>query len=469
MALTVSEKVHIVLPDNVRRVIGILESHGFEAYAVGGCVRDSVLGREPGDWDITTSALPWEIKRCFRRTVDTGIAHGTVTVLIGGGAYEVTTYRVDGSYRDHRHPDQVTYSRLIEEDLKRRDFTINAMAYNESHGIIDLHGGISDLKNRIIRCVGDPDERFDEDALRLLRAVRFAAQLDFGIESKTAQALKRHASELSMVSKERILVELTKLIGSAHIERTRDIFELGMAGYIAGNFDELNIEQLFELKFGTNRREDNFTETKNTYYNSNIENAQGRGYIIRGSGAFDLYEKADIGKRYIRFAFLGEGMAPGRLYSLLRSLKADNRTIRNAGILLSGLMVPLPADRYALKKYISGFGSRELFEELLELKAASWHTALYREIRETEELDRVVGIYSDITAAGEPIYLAELAVSGRDLIEAGAAEGPEIGRVLRSMLDDVHREPWHNNFSYLTGTYLRTLRQSSDKTVHSGE
>ena len=169
----------ITLPENVKRIIRTLETAGFEAYAVGGCVRDALLNRVPQDWDITTSALPEEVKRLFPRTVDTGIEHGTVTVMRGQEGYEVTTYRIDGTYEDFRHPDSVTFTRNLGEDLLRRDFTINAMAYNESTGLVDLFDGMKDLQAGIIRAVGNPAERFSEDALRILRAVRFAAQLGF--------------------------------------------------------------------------------------------------------------------------------------------------------------------------------------------------------------------------------------------------------------------------------------------------
>ena len=163
----------IELPRKVVLIIKNLQRHGYEAYAVGGCVRDSVLNRKPEDWDITTSAKPEQVKRIFRRTVDTGIEHGTVTVLIGKDGFEVTTYRVDGLYEDGRHPKEVTFTNQLEEDLKRRDFTINAMAYNDEARLVDPFGGMKDLNSHLIRCVGEPKERFSEDALRILRAVRF--------------------------------------------------------------------------------------------------------------------------------------------------------------------------------------------------------------------------------------------------------------------------------------------------------
>ena len=162
--------MRLKIPPKVERIINVLETHGFEAYAVGGCVRDSILNRVPDDWDITTSAQPEEVKKLFYHTVDTGILHGTVTVMLGRDGFEVTTYRLDGKYEDGRHPKEVTYTASLKEDLKRRDFTINAMAYNPSEGLLDLFGGMEDLQRKVIRCVGNPEERFREDALRILRA-----------------------------------------------------------------------------------------------------------------------------------------------------------------------------------------------------------------------------------------------------------------------------------------------------------
>ena len=203
--------MQIQLPEDVKRIINTLKEAGFEAYAVGGCVRDCLLGKTPNDWDITTSALPTEVKGLFSHTFDTGIKHGTVTVLLHHVGYEVTTYRIDGEYEDGRHPKEVSFTRSLKEDLLRRDFTINAMAYNEEDGIQDLFGGQQDLADGIIRCVGKAEDRFGEDALRMLRAVRFSAQLGFEIESETLKAMKSLSANLKLVSAERIRVELVKL------------------------------------------------------------------------------------------------------------------------------------------------------------------------------------------------------------------------------------------------------------------
>ena len=220
--------MRIELPEKVEGIIQTLMQAGYEAYAVGGCVRDSLLGKEPKDWDITTSAKPEEVKRLFPKTIDTGILHGTVTVMSGREGFEVTTYRIDGKYEDSRHPKEVTFTPNLLEDLKRRDFTINAMAYNESTGLVDEFDGIGDLKRGVIRCVGEAEQRFKEDALRMMRAVRFAAQLGFSIDEDTKEAICKLAPTLKNISAERIQVELVKLLESDHPEEMRTLYETGI-------------------------------------------------------------------------------------------------------------------------------------------------------------------------------------------------------------------------------------------------
>ena len=229
----------IELPKKVLFIINNLQLAGYDAFAVGGCVRDSILARKPQDWDITTSAKPEAIKEIFRRTVDTGIEHGTVTVMIGKDSYEVTTYRIDGAYEDSRHPKEVRFTNCLEEDLRRRDFTINAMAYNDDVRLVDVFGGMQDLNHHLIRCVGDPRERFSEDALRILRAVRFSAQLDFPIEPDTVKAVKELAPNLKNISAERIQTELVKLLTSPHPERIQDACELGITKVVLPEWDAM--------------------------------------------------------------------------------------------------------------------------------------------------------------------------------------------------------------------------------------
>lgn len=229
----------IKMPPSVNMVIDSLHAKGFEAYAVGGCVRDTILAREPDDWDITTSASPQQVKEIFDRTVDTGLEHGTVTVLAGSGAHEVTTYRIDGEYEDGRHPKEVVFTSSLAEDLRRRDFTINAMAYNNEEGLVDLFDGIRDLQRKVIRCVGNPTERFSEDALRILRALRFSAQLGFKLDPATLDAIIALAPTLEKISAERIRVELNKLLISKRPEYMEAVYEAGITKIVLPEFDEL--------------------------------------------------------------------------------------------------------------------------------------------------------------------------------------------------------------------------------------
>ncbi|MDD4493315.1 MAG: CCA tRNA nucleotidyltransferase, partial [Eubacteriales bacterium] len=229
----------IALPENVEDIITRLNLEGYEAYAVGGCVRDSVLHRQAADWDITTNALPNEISSYFEKTIETGIEHGTITVLIGKTAYEVTTYRSDSIYSDYRDPDNVSFSSSLNEDLKRRDFTVNAMAFHPKTGLIDRYGGLEDIKRRSIRAVGDPDKRFGEDALRMLRAVRFSAQLGFTIETATFEAIKRNSSLIKHISIERIRDELTGILVSQNPDRIAVLKQAGILSHILPELDEV--------------------------------------------------------------------------------------------------------------------------------------------------------------------------------------------------------------------------------------
>jgi len=229
--------IRLEIPEAAAFILNKLEEDGQEAFVVGGCVRDAMLGRKPKDWDITTSARPEQVKGLFRRTIDTGIQHGTVTVMIGSEGYEVTTYRMDGEYEDHRHPKEVIFTPDLVEDLKRRDFTINAMAYNETSGLIDEFDGLGDLERRCIRCVGSPRERFEEDALRMLRGIRFAGQLQFHIEEKTKEAIGEIAPTLVNVSADPDRTDQTALFQrirqtyAGRGNRAYEVFSAGVFGY----------------------------------------------------------------------------------------------------------------------------------------------------------------------------------------------------------------------------------------------
>lgn len=440
--------VKIKLPEEVHFIIESLQKQGYEAYAVGGCVRDSILGREPEDWDITTSALPQEVKKVFRKTVDTGIEHGTVTVLLpkkNGDirpalcGYEVTTYRIDGDYEDGRHPQSVSFTRSLTEDLRRRDFTINAMVYSEEAGLVDEFDGLSDLENGIIRCVGDPDARFDEDALRILRALRFAAQLDFKIDGRTEQAICRHVENLGKVSKERIQTELSKLLCSARPDRAADIFRLSMETYICETFPLVQAGIFAELRGAAEREE------------------TGAGAETEMCSGAMLFSVLPLSQKYLRYAMLCAGMQAQDTERLLRELKLDNDTIKKAAVLSKHVLRYIPAEKYALKKAMQEM-TPELMRELLLLKKRFRGTVCYQTACFGEDADAQMQLFEEIIRRDEPVYLADLAVRGSDLIAAGVAPGPHMGEILQAMLEDVLHTPVHNSILYLLSQHVAVRR-----------
>ncbi|MDO4266281.1 MAG: CCA tRNA nucleotidyltransferase [Eubacteriales bacterium] len=442
--------VRIMLPEQVKQILNTLRENGFEAFAVGGCVRDSLLGRVPGDWDITTSAHPEDVKKIFKRTVDTGIEHGTVTVLLKAGenaapghsgfnGYEVTTYRIDGEYRDGRHPEAVSFTPSLSEDLKRRDFTINAMAYSEADGLVDLFQGLSDLEEGVIRCVGNPDDRFSEDALRILRAVRFAAQLDFTVETKTEEAIRSHAENLLKVSRERIQAELSKLLCSPHPERTAELFHLGLAAYLCEGFPEVVPQIYTELRASLGQAETG---------KEDAEEAE--------AGAL-LFSAVPLSRKYLRYAVMLAEMEEKKAGSLLQALKLDNDTIKKTRTLVSYLFSPIAPDRYELKKVMQQM-TPELMRELLLLKQAFSRTARYRRHCPEEDAGKLLGLLSEIERREEPVYPGDLILRGSDLIAAGMEPGPELGRILAEMLDDVQHNPVHNSVLYLISQYVAKKR-----------
>jgi len=396
----------ILMPENVENIIKELNDHGHEAYAVGGCIRDSVLGRAPEDWDITTSAEPKEVKAIFHRTIDTGLQHGTVTVLLGKMGYEVTTYRVDGVYEDGRHPTEVTFTKTLREDLKRRDFTINAMAYNEKQGLVDIFGGKRDLEDRVIQCVGIACERFTEDALRILRAVRFSAQLGFSIEEETLKAIVEHAANLQQVSAERIQIELVKLLISPHPEKFQVIYETGITKIILPEYDK-------------------FISENNTHL---------AGEILQ---ALSVSEP----EKYLRIAILLAKM--DNVKTILDRLKFDNQTKKIVMSISKYFNYPLEVDKegYGVRKAVKEIG-KELFVLLIKVKEAYFKAK--NERGELEKLKEISLLYDNILAKHQCVSLKELNLSGNDLIEMGMKSGAYIGEILNILLDKVILQPSYN-------------------------
>lgn len=431
--------IEIQLPSAVRHIIEAIEQAGFEAYAVGGCVRDSILGRIPDDWDITTSAKPEDIKRIFRHTVDTGIQHGTVTVLINKEGYEVTTYRIDGEYEDSRHPKEVIFTPLLAEDLKRRDFTINAMAYNEKKGLIDLFGGRDDIKASMIRCVGNPMERFGEDALRIMRAVRFSAQLGYQIEANTTAAIKELAHTLKNISVERIQVELVKLLTSKNPGYVLRLYELGLTKVFLPEFDMMmdtpqnNPHHLYSVGMHTIKALELSKCDK----------------IVRLATLLH-----DIGKPAMRTTdeegidhFSGHpNLGTEVARKILKRLRFDNDTIDRVSLLVlyhdyGNAVSATPAFTRRLIHRVK----IENFPSLLEIKRVDVlaQSELDRE-KKLEKLALLDKAYQEVLEKGLCVSLKDLALSGSDLIQAGMKPGQELGKVLKLLLDEVLEEPTLN-------------------------
>lgn len=424
-------------------VIHTLERAGYEAYVVGGCVRDMLLSRQPQDWDITTNASPEQVKEQFSRTIDTGIAHGTVTVMFGKIGCEVTTYRVDGVYKDGRHPESVKFTASLEEDLKRRDFTINAMAYNPKSGLIDLFDGRKDLENGVIRCVGDAHERFTEDALRMMRAVRFSAQLGFSIEEKTAEVARELSHRLGMVSRERVQAELVKLLVSDNPDRLLIAAELGLAGDFLECFSRQTVkEQQRRVLAAAALPPDKALRLAAVICPREYTNAG-----AEGDTADSLSDKADAVRPR-------PDESLKRLAQItLRALKFDNETtdrVKNLCAWCNTRLYFPEADinvsKTRIRCIMSALGRAE-FEQLIKLQGA-----VYPE--RTKEIAKALSYYREITAAGDCVSLKELALTGRDLIAAGVKPGKAMGDMLEKMLELVLEHPEGNNKEYLSARFI---------------
>lgn len=438
--------MQIQLPEKVHKIIDTLEEAGFEAYAVGGCVRDSILGREPDDWDITTSAKPEEMKRLFPRTVDTGIKHGTVTVLLGGEGFEVTTYRIDGAYEDGRHPSEVTFTASLKEDLRRRDFTINAMAYNERSGLVDLYGGLADMENQVIRCVGNARERFDEDALRMLRAVRFSAQLGYRIDEATGEAVKALAPNLQKISAERIQVELVKLVTSLHPDYLRKAYELGITAQILPEFD---------LCMETPQRHKHHCYDVGEHILHSMLGV-GPDKVLRLAMLFH-----DIGKPQTltvdpdgtthnkRHPFEGEKITR----KVMRRLKFDNDTTDKVTKLVLYHDYDIAPTEAGVRRAVNRIGE-DIFAMIFTVRRAD--IAAQSDYMREEKLAKVAYIeklYREISARGDAVTLKELAISGKDLIAEGMPPGRQIGETLSALLERVLDDPSLNKREILLKLY----------------
>lgn len=436
----------IQLPEKVHKIIDTLEEAGFEAYAVGGCVRDSILGREPDDWDITTSAKPEETKRLFPRTVDTGIKHGTVTVLLGGEGFEVTTYRIDGTYEDGRHPNEVTFTANLKEDLLRRDFTINAMAYNDRSGLVDLYGGLADIEKRMIRCVGDARERFGEDALRMLRAVRFSAQLGYRIDGATGEAIRTLAPNLQKISAERIQAELVKLVTSPHPDYLRNAYELGITAQILPEFD---------LCMETPQRHRHHCYDVGEHILHSMLGVEADKVLRLGMLFHDIGKPQtltidpDGTTHNKRHPFEGEKITR----KVMRRLKFDNDTTDKVTKLVLYHDYDIAPTEAGVRRAVNRIGE-DIFPMIFTVRRAD--IAAQSDYMREEKLAKVAYIeqlYREVLSHKDAVTLKDLAISGSDLIAEGMPPGRQIGETLSALLERVLDDPSLNTRENLLKLY----------------
>ena len=430
------QDIRIRVPEKGQYIIETIKAAGFDAYVVGGCVRDSILGRQPEDWDITTSARPEQVKALFARTIDTGLQHGTVTVMLDKDGFEVTTYRLDGEYEDSRHPKSVSFTPDLREDLKRRDLTINAMAYNEQSGLVDLFGGLEDLNAGVIRCVGDPRERFGEDALRILRAIRFSAQLGYTIEPETLSAVRQLAPALTRISAERIQAELVKLLMSPHPDFLRTAYDNGVTKVFLPEFDRC---------MQTDQRHPHHCWNVGEHILHSLKEVEADRVLRLALLLHDIGKPAvvTVDENGITH-FHGHAAASAKLAeAILRRLKFDHDTIRRVCVLVSyhDYGNGVKPDRAKVRRAIHKIGE-EAFPWIFSVKRAD--IMAQSDYLRQEKIENLAGwqaLYEEILERQECLFLKDLAVTGTDLMAAGRKPGRELGETLQKLLELVLENP----------------------------
>lgn len=418
------------IPTAVMTALSRLADAGYEAYIVGGCVRDILMGTSPSDYDITTSALPEETKAVFEgfRLIETGIAHGTVTVIVGGMPLEITTYRVDSDYSDGRHPDRVEFTPSLSEDLARRDFTVNAMAYSHGSGVVDLFGGQKDIESGIIRCVGDPELRFSEDSLRIMRALRFAATLGFGIDENTGAGMRALASKMGRVSAERIYTELVKLLLGKNVRSVlteyADVLSavIPELGLMIG-FDQHNPHHIYDVM------EHTAAVVENTPAEADLRLAA----LLHDIGKPRCFTMDEDGVgHFIGHEKLGAQMAE----DIMTRLKADSETKNRVVLLVAHHFDLIHPSKKAVKRALSKL-TPEMFFELTALIRAD-NLALAPEYRDRASgIDTLESIAKEIIAEGECFSIKDLAVDGNDLTAIGIPPSRRLGEILKALLESV--------------------------------
>lgn len=442
----------IALPEKVKRIIDIIEEAGFEAFAVGGCIRDSILGREPNDWDITTSAKPEEIKKLFARTIDTGLAHGTVTVMMEREGFEVTTYRIDGEYRDHRHPEEVTFTRNLKEDLKRRDFTINAMAYNQRCGLVDAFQGMEDIRLGRIRAVGNAMDRFSEDALRILRAIRFSAQLGYEIEEETKKAIETLAPTLEKISAERIQVELVKLLTSDYPQTFRVAYETGVTAVILPEFD---------LCMKTVQNHPHHKYSVGEHILHSLEYVPAKRHLRLAMLFHDICkpETMTIDEKGITHFKKHEVVSARKSVEIMKRLRFDRDTMKKVEMLVKyhDYGNGVEPDEKMVRRAMYTIGE-EYFPDLFYIRKADMMAQSdYLREEKLYYLQKWEELYKQVLEKRQCVSLKDLALSGKDLMEVGIKPGKELGEILSLLLQIVIDKPEENQKDRL----LEILKEKS--------
>ena len=431
--------ITINLPEKVKFIIDTITGAGFEAFAVGGCIRDSILGRNPADWDITTSAKPQQVKALFAKTFDTGIQHGTITVLLDKEGFEVTTYRIDGEYEDSRHPKEVVFTSNLLEDLKRRDFTINAMAYNETTGLVDAFGGLEDIDRGVIKCVGDPLERFSEDALRIMRAIRFSAQLGYEIEENTKQAIIELAPTLQNISAERIQVELVKLLCSPHPDYLKIMYDTGVTKIVLPEFDRcMETPQIHK-----HHMYDVGTHTLVALKETPEDKVLRLAVLLHDIGKPRALEVDEEGITHFHgHQIISRDMSE----EILKRLRFDNDTIYKVAKLVEfhDYGNSVEPTKTIVRRAVHRIGE-DIFPMLYHVKRADMLAqSLYKREEKLLLLEDWQRLYEQIVADKECVSLKTLAVTGKDLIAEGLKPGKEIGEILQALLQYVLDNPEKN-------------------------
>ena len=437
-------------PDDALKLLQMLHEAGFDAYVVGGCVRDSLLGKTPNDWDICTSAMPDEMARVFKgqHLVETGLKHGTLTVVMNHVPYEITTYRLDGDYTDHRHPDKVVFIRDLREDLRRRDFTVNAMAWSPKTGLVDCFGGQADLENGLIRCVGNANERFEEDALRILRALRFAAIYGFRIEEKTAEAARRMASTLSEIAAERIQVELTKLLCGNHaVEMLREFSDV-----ITTVLPDLRPMVGFDQRTPYHRW-DVWEHSIRAVGAIRPDPALRWTMLLHDSGKPAAFTLDDQGVGHAKGHQVISASIAGQV---MDGLRMDRQTHDRVLLLVEKHDIDMRPEKQLLLRQLNRFGKDRVYD-LIEVHRAD---RLAKGTVPEDEIEawalEMRRALDDLLASMPCFSLKQLKVSGNDLMGIGFRPGKAMGEALNRLLEAVIDGDCANETDELL-TYAKTL------------